>query len=232
MSPLLDDNTLERSEVVANAAMNRERGLEGVNSYARDLGFNPLDALLSRLQTREEATWLDLCCGAGKALIQGAERLHEQGLGGRVRLVGVDLVPMFYSYPSAWSHLSLLEASLSSWQPEDRFDLITCVHGLHYLGDKLGLLQRAASWLRPGGLFVGHLDLANIRLGGTDGPRILLKPLREAGFDYDRRRHIVSRVGGQAASFLVRYLGADDTAGPNFSGQPAVLSHYEPRFDP
>jgi hypothetical protein len=30
------------SAVVANCAMNRERQLTGVNSYARDLGFDPL----------------------------------------------------------------------------------------------------------------------------------------------------------------------------------------------
>jgi hypothetical protein len=32
------------------------------------------------------------------------------------------------------------------------YDLITCVHGLHYAGDKLAALARAASWLTPGGL--------------------------------------------------------------------------------
>lgn len=30
---MLDDSVLERSSVVANNAMNRERGLDGVNSY-------------------------------------------------------------------------------------------------------------------------------------------------------------------------------------------------------
>jgi SAM-dependent methyltransferase len=228
MPTLLDDKSLERSEVVANAAMNRERGLEGVNSYARDLGFNPLDALRGCLEAQVEAAWLDICCGTGKALVQAAEQIESHGLSGRVRLVGVDLVPMFHPYPSQWRHLSLHEASLSGWRPEGRFDLITSVHGLHYVGDKLGLLQRAASWLTPNGLFTGHLDLANIRIAGTDGPRALLKLLREASFEYDRRRHIVSRVGGQVVSFPVKYLGADDTAGPNFSGQPAVLSHYGP----
>src|SRR5689334_4762791 len=39
---LLDDAALELSAVVANCAMNRERQLAGVNSYTRELGFNPL----------------------------------------------------------------------------------------------------------------------------------------------------------------------------------------------
>jgi hypothetical protein len=33
---------LEQSSVVANAAMNRDRGIAGVNSYERDLGFDLL----------------------------------------------------------------------------------------------------------------------------------------------------------------------------------------------
>ena len=50
--------------------------------------------------------------------------------------------------------LRLVEASLSAWRPDRSFDLITCVHGLHYVGDKLGLVARAASWLAEDGLFV------------------------------------------------------------------------------
>ena len=42
---LLDDAALEASAVVANCTMNRERQLDGVNSYARELGFNPLDVI-------------------------------------------------------------------------------------------------------------------------------------------------------------------------------------------
>lgn len=37
---LLDDAALEKSAVVANRAMNRERQLAGVNSHARELGFD------------------------------------------------------------------------------------------------------------------------------------------------------------------------------------------------
>ena len=75
---MLDDARLERSAVVANNAMNRERGLAGVNSYERELGFDPA--------TRAGEAWLDLCCGSGRALIQAA----RPGL----TLVGVDLVEL------------------------------------------------------------------------------------------------------------------------------------------
>jgi hypothetical protein len=65
---LLDDAALEASAVVANCAMNRERQLAGVNSYARELGFNPFDLLTSVIAGGSEgdtrtAAWLDLCCG-------------------------------------------------------------------------------------------------------------------------------------------------------------------------
>jgi hypothetical protein len=44
---LLDDDRLTASAVVANCAMNRERQLTGVNSYTRELGFNPVDVLMT-----------------------------------------------------------------------------------------------------------------------------------------------------------------------------------------
>ena len=46
---LLDDAALEMSAVVANCAMNRERQLTGVNSYARELGFDPLQVVTARI---------------------------------------------------------------------------------------------------------------------------------------------------------------------------------------
>jgi trans-aconitate methyltransferase len=46
-----------------------------------------------------------------------------------------------------------------TWEPGQACDLITCVHGLHYGGDKLAVLTRAASWLAPTGLLAADLDL-------------------------------------------------------------------------
>lgn len=33
-------------------------------------------------------------------------------------------------------------------------------------------------------------------------------------------------AGPASVRFGLRYLGADDASGPNYSGQPAVTSHY------
>jgi hypothetical protein len=64
---LLDDETLERSAIVANCRMNRERALVGSNGYDKELGLNPLDLLRERSASGRRAAWLDLCCGTGRA---------------------------------------------------------------------------------------------------------------------------------------------------------------------
>lgn len=220
----LDDDALASSAVVANNAMNRERQLTGVNSYARELGFHPLDWLLARrAQVYPTGVgWLDLCCGAGRALGQAAAQLGPDT--SDVELVGVDLVDDFDPGPEP---VRLVSASVMSWTPQRPFDLITCVHGLHYVGDKLGVLSRAASWLAAGGRFVADLDLASIRLdGGPRAGRALAGALRRAGFDYDARRHRISCTGPRELELSYVYLGADDTAGPNYTHQPAVDSYY------
>ncbi|MEN3308285.1 MAG: hypothetical protein V7603_4487 [Micromonosporaceae bacterium] len=223
----LQDGVLESSAVVANNAMNRQRGLDGVNSYARELGFHPLDLLTTRLAATASGTvaWLDLCCGTGRALIQAADRLYTER--DRVRLVGVDLVDFFDPVPEAVPALELVCAPALSWEPAHRFDLITCVHGLHYIGDKLTLLTRAASWLTDDGLLVADLDLSSIRLaGGKPAGDRLATALRGAGFSLDRRRRQIRRTGRGTVTLPYTYLGADDRAGPNYTGQPAVHSYY------
>ncbi len=105
------------------------------------------------------------------------------------------------------------------------FDLITCVHGLHYIGDKLDLIARCASWLLPNGRFAGNLDLKNVAIQEASS-RILTDAFRRNDFTYDSRSKLLELHDGRAAEFPFRYLGADDQAGPNYTGQPAVTSHY------
>ena len=56
----------------------------------------------------------------------------------------------------------------------------------------------------------------------------MVKALREAGLDYDTRRHLLTCKGSRSVPMPYRYLGADDQAGPNYTEQPAVNSYYEP----
>jgi ubiquinone/menaquinone biosynthesis C-methylase UbiE len=67
------------------------------------------------------ASWLDLCCGTGRALIQAATVTERDRL--PIEIVGVDLLGMFAENHSR--SLTLIEASLSTWSPAKTFDLIT-----------------------------------------------------------------------------------------------------------
>ena len=227
---LLSDDELERSAIVANCRMNRERGLTGSNGYSREIGFDPLDYVRERTTPGRRFAWLDLCCGTGKALIEAARISQVEGTD--IEIVGVDLVGIFDRQDSALSCLRLVEASLRSWRPDRPFDLITCVHGLHYVGDKLGTIARAASWLADDGLLVGNLDLKNLKLADSRAAgRRIVSGLRRSGVEYDRRRRRIACRGRKIVDLPYRYLGADDQAGPNYTGQPAVDSYYQPVVD-
>jgi len=219
---LKTDTALAASEVVANSAMNRERGIAGPNSYAQDLHFDVLGYLRERVARQGHAAWLDLCCGSGRALIEAGALLR-----GQVEIRGVDLVPLFYPVPPELEGVRLEAASLADWEPGRTYDLITCVHGLHYVGDKLGLVSRALSWLTEEGRFLAHLDPANLRrTDGTPAGPAVLKALRGVGLTFDSRRRLLSTTGRRVERLPFQYLGADDTAGPNYTGQSAVNSWY------
>lgn len=220
---LLGDAQLTGSWVVANRDMNRGRGLSGRDGYTRVLGIDVVDTL--RATPGATVRWLDLCCGRGTALLDAAALLRRDGPA--ACLTGVDLVDAFAATPPP--EVEFVVASLADWRPEHRFDLITCVHGLHYLGDKLGVLASVASWLTTDGRFVANFDAASIRLpDGAPAGRRLTTALRANGFAYDGRTRRISRRGHADVEFGFRYLGADDRAGPNYTGQPAVHSYYEP----
>lgn len=221
---LLSDEQLEATAVVANCRMNRERNLRGSNGYDRDLRFDPLAFLRDVALEHGDARWLDLCCGTGTALIEAATEIDAEKL--PIAIVGVDLVGMFDSHDA--SSLDLIEASLSAWQPQPRhkYDLITCVHGLHYVGDKLRLIKGSLSWLSPIGRFAANLDRDNLKLeGGADSD--LIDGLRHAGLSYSALQKLLRSDGVRKIQLPWNYLGADEEAGPNYAGQPAVNSWYQ-----
>lgn len=179
---LLDDEALESSSVVANCAMNRERSLSGSNGYGRELGLDIIAELTDRSARSGRVRWLDLCCGSGRALSEATRVLAGSE---RVEIVGLDLVDHFVT-DSVPPVLRLVTGSVTEWVPEGRFDLITCVHGLHYVGDKLGVLTRAAAWLADDGLFAANFDVRSVRRAdGTPAGRRLTAELRRQGFVYD-----------------------------------------------
>lgn len=225
---LLDDVTLELSSVVANNAMNRGRGLSGVNSYARELGFDPYERLAERLRGGERAavTWIDVCCGSGRALLEAEVRFAQEFPDADVTLIGIDLVDFFLAGPRT-PRLRLITASATSWTPDRPADLVTCVHGLHYIGDKLAAVSAMAGWVAHGGLFAADFDIEEIRRAdGSSAGGAVVDALRAGGMTYDRRKRHLRGQGPRSPRFPATYLGADDTAGPGYTGQPSVRSHY------
>lgn len=222
---LLNGAELEDSPVVANCCMNRERDLRGSNGYEVELGFDPLAWLQSRTTEQGAARWLDLCCGSGKALIQAA-RLIENDEGRSIQITGVDLVGMFL--PNNSSSLELVQCSVFEYAPTVRFDLITCVYGLHYLGDKLRAIQLTTSWLTDTGTFVANLEANNMCISEPGkGSRKIVRFLRDQGFEYLPAKHLIRRDGHADLKVPFCFLGADDSAGPNYTKQPVVDSYYE-----
>jgi SAM-dependent methyltransferase len=218
---LLSNKELEDTAVVANCRMNRERVLYGSNGYDHDLRFDPMDFLRNVIEEKGSAAWLDLCCGTGKALIESATLAETEAL--PLSIIGVDLVGMFDPFTHA--HLQLVEASLSDWEPVRRFDLITCVHGLHYIGDKLDLIKRSMLWLEPKGRFAANIGQENLKLEGADGGEVISQ-LRKAGFEYCSGHKVLQSSSNPGFDLSYVYLGADQEAGSNYTGQPAVNSHY------
>jgi SAM-dependent methyltransferase len=145
-----------------------------------------------------------------------------------LKLLGVDLVATFDSYSPTLSFISLQESSALSWRPDCLFDLITCVHGLHYVGDKLALIRNAASWIKEDGVFLANLDPDNLKFpSGAKAGNKIIRDLRKIGFEYRARKHLIVCKSRKDFTLNYRYLGADDAAGPNYTGQAAVNSHYD-----
>jgi SAM-dependent methyltransferase len=183
--------------------------------------------LQSRLDECGAASWLDLCCGSGQALVDAAVQLRADASRCSLSIHGIDLVSFFVSVPPACSFVNLKAASLRNWQATREYDLITCVHGLHYIGDRLGLISSAVSWLARDGLLLAHLDADNIRLAGTrPAGKQVIHDLRAAGLSYAARWKLLRCSGRRVLTLPYEYIGADDQAGPNWTGQPAVNSYY------
>jgi SAM-dependent methyltransferase len=217
----LSNTELANSPVVANRDMNRQRGCTGVNSYERELRFDPMEWLTERQQSQKSVAWLDLCCGEANALGDAASLLPT------VEMTGIDLVDFFNIQVSAQPNVKLLVGNLLEVEFQERFDLITCVHGMHYVGDKLEAVFKYAAILKPGGRMIANLDTRDLcdRDGNTLARRVN-RLLRRAGCECDTRHKLI-RLSADVTPFRFDYLGADDRMGPNYTKQNTVASFYD-----
>lgn len=215
------------SSVVANATMNRGGGLAGVNSYERDLRFSITDFLAERVRERGEAIWYDACCGQGRALAEAGTQFAETEWGRQVQIVGVDLVGMFT--PEQAPNVTLMTADVAAFRLDQPADLLTCVHGLHYLGDKLGFLQDVYAMLAAGGLFLGHLDMSNVRAteSGLSVWRQAARHAGKSGVALELKSHVLHIKRMEALlEFGLAYQGATVSEQPNYTGITVIDSWY------
>ena len=107
-------------------------------------------------------------------------------------------------------------------------DLITCVHGLHYIGDKLGLLSHLSGLLADGGVFVGNIDPVNVRIDGVGSPGWRQVAKAAGGYKgrLGYRDHILQMGSGGRIVFDVAYVGASVSEGPNYTGILVMDSWY------
>ena len=128
---LLSEDKLVWSAVVANSRINRKRKASGVNSYEKEFKFKPETFLECKIQEFGHASWLDLCCGEGNALIQTANYFYDKELQHKIKLKGVDLLNLFKPVSSNLVNLILESKSVIDYETDQKFDLITCCHGIH-----------------------------------------------------------------------------------------------------
>ncbi|MCU0437464.1 MAG: class I SAM-dependent methyltransferase [Raineya sp.] len=223
---LLSEDKLIWSATVANSRMNRERNASGINSYEQDIHFKPETYLQNILNQKGKVAWLDLCCGQGKALLQVYQFFNQRNLSQKVKLVGVDLVKDFQTNIDSKSGIEMYITPLLEFTYHETFDLITCVHGLHYIGDKLKAIEKACSLLSDNGLFIANLDLNDIVIKSNSSNDILASLLKKNNFEYHSRKKLLIKNGNATINFSISYLGADDNHGKNYTGQESVKSYY------
>jgi len=159
--------------------------------------------------------------------MEAGEQFEAAGWGRQVQIVGVDLVGMFT--PEQAANVTLTAADVAAFTLNQPADLITCVHGLHYLGDKLGFLQRAYAMLAPGGMLLGHLDPDNLRGLGA-GASVWRQAARHAargGVVVDFKGHVLRIARTEALlDFGLTFQGATISERPNYTGITVVDSWY------
>lgn len=224
---LLPENELVWSWVVANSKMNRKRNASGVNSYEKELKIKPEVFLEEYIHQLGSVKWLDICCGEGKALIQAAEYLATKGLQDKAILKGIDLVEAFHPIPSSITCVDLEVKSIVDWESTEQYDLITSVHGIHYIGDKLKVLSAILERLSEQGIFIANLDLNNIHFLNGDADKYLKELFKQNNVQYNTRTRLLTCKGSRHINFNVTYKGANDEVGPNYTGQDSVCSVYE-----
>jgi len=73
---------------------------------------------------------------------------------------------------------------------------------------------------------MAHLDLHNIKIPTQWGSQSMREKLSKQGIEYNSRKRVLVCKGPREVDFGLRYQGASDQAGPNYTGLEAVDSYY------
>jgi hypothetical protein len=143
-----------------------------------------------------------------------------------ITTLGVDLIGQIAQVPNEY----VVVGDVSTFNPGYAVDIITCVHGLHYVADKLAILCHFYSLLAPEGQIVANLDLMNIIVDDqpiakwTAFTKLIAEPKPTATF----KNHVLTLTKGSECSltFGLRFVGASISTEPNYSGITVVNSCY------
>jgi SAM-dependent methyltransferase len=223
-------------DITVNSRMNRGRGFKGVNSYERELRRFDITAFLrERAASGKPINWLDACCGEGRALGEALQLWDNapEPWAACASVWGVDLWPHFAAPPAAGDRLRFVPADITAWLAEpdpSPFDLITCIHGLHYLPDKLAFLERAYERLAPEGILLTHLDTANLYFTGEGVTwSSLLRNARKIGVDVTHKNNLLQlRRTAAHLDFGSELQQVSASEKPNYTGMIVVDSWYKP----
>lgn len=124
-----------------------------------------------RLTHAEPGVGLDVASGEGRNAIWLAERGWK--------MTAVDFSEVAIERGRAASDdVDFVVADVLDWEPKERYDLALIAYLHLYEGDMRQVIERVASWLKPGGelFLIGH-DESNIDEGhgGPQVPEILTK---------------------------------------------------------
>jgi SAM-dependent methyltransferase len=94
---------------------------------------------------------LDVMCGPGYLLSQIAKQRAD------LKLCGVDLDKKYLGYGRAtYPCISFLHGNALTWQPHERYDVVTCTGSLHHVSyeDQERVVRNIATMVKPGGVVV------------------------------------------------------------------------------
>ena len=99
-------------------------------------------------------TQLDLCCGKGEMLCRWAQRFGISGVGVDISEVFLTAARQRAAELGVLEQLMLVQGDAARYQPNQRFDVVSCI-GATWIGNGLvGTLDLMKRALAPGGLLL------------------------------------------------------------------------------